>query len=51
MAVIEFGLDGTVRDANDGFLSLMGYRLEEIRGEHHSLFCDADYARSHEYGV
>ena len=26
--------------ANDNFLKLMGYSLEEIKGKHHSLFID-----------
>ncbi|CAM3922160.1 Biofilm dispersion protein BdlA [Pseudomonas reidholzensis] len=41
MAVIEFGLDGKVIDANGNFLSVMGYRLEQVRGQHHRLFCQA----------
>jgi methyl-accepting chemotaxis protein len=40
MASIEFGLDGRVIDANANFLNLVGYTLEEIRGQHHSLFVD-----------
>jgi methyl-accepting chemotaxis protein len=37
-AVIEFNLDGTVIAANDIFLNVLGYRLDEIQGKHHSLF-------------
>ncbi|KQP54940.1 PAS domain-containing methyl-accepting chemotaxis protein [Methylobacterium sp. Leaf108] len=37
-AVIHFTLDGTITDANENFLSTMGYRIEEVRGRHHSLF-------------
>ncbi|WP_460021818.1 methyl-accepting chemotaxis protein [Kineosporia succinea] len=48
-AVIEFDLEGTVLDANDAFLDLMGYRLEEIRGRHHRLFVRSDEAASAEY--
>ncbi|RYY16289.1 MAG: PAS domain-containing methyl-accepting chemotaxis protein [Alphaproteobacteria bacterium] len=40
-AVIEFALDGTVLTANANFLEAVGYRLDEIRGQHHSLFVDA----------
>ena len=36
-AVIEFDLDGTIRTANDNFLSLMGYTLAEIRGKPHRV--------------
>ncbi|NBN62904.1 methyl-accepting chemotaxis protein [Pannonibacter tanglangensis] len=39
-AVIEFELDGTIVDANENFLATMGYRIEEIRGRHHSIFVD-----------
>jgi methyl-accepting chemotaxis protein len=50
-AVIEFGLDGTVRTANQNFLSVMGYGLDEIRGKHHRMFVDAAEARASEYGA
>ncbi|NEV75574.1 PAS domain-containing protein [Rhodopseudomonas sp. BR0C11] len=39
-AVIEFGIDGTVLDANDNFLAALGYSLGEIKGRHHSMFVD-----------
>ena len=48
-AVIEFGLDGRVIQVNDNFLSILGYRLEEVVGQHHRMFCDPDYAASAEY--
>ncbi|MDQ7913655.1 PAS domain S-box protein [Pseudomonas sp. 102515] len=50
-AVIEFDLQGTVLWANDNFLGMTGYALEELRGRHHSLMCPADYARSAEYAL
>ncbi|MET0290961.1 MAG: methyl-accepting chemotaxis protein [Steroidobacteraceae bacterium] len=37
-AVIEFTPEGLVLDANDNFLKLMGYSLDEIKGKHHSMF-------------
>lgn len=37
-AVIEFNLDGTVITANNHFLEIMGYGLEEIKGQYHSFF-------------
>ncbi len=49
MAVIEFQPDGTIVTANDNFLATMGYRLEEIHGQHHRLFCQPGYAASAEY--
>jgi methyl-accepting chemotaxis protein len=48
-AVIEFTLDGIVLDANDNFLQVLGYRLDEVRGKHHSMFVDSNYRQSIEY--
>ena len=48
-AVIEFEPDGTIIRANDNFLMALGYRLSEVKGEHHRMFVDTDYARSKEY--
>lgn len=49
MAVIEFNLQGEVLTANDNFLSVMGYRLDEIRGKHHRLFCERSESESTDY--
>lgn len=49
MAVIEFDLNGRVLNANSNFLKATGYRLEEIRGQHHRLFCQAQEAQSDAY--
>lgn len=48
-AVIHFDLDGTILDANENFLSVLGYSLEEIRGKHHRLFVESAYAGTAEY--
>lgn len=48
-AVIEFKLDGTVLEANDNFLKTLGYSIDEIRGQHHRMFCDPVYTSSPEY--
>jgi len=48
-AVIEFKLDGTILTANDNFLKLMGYRLDEIQGRHHSMFAAAGVSDSPAY--
>ena len=37
-AVIEFKMDGTIVTANQNFLDAMGYRLQEIAGQHHQMF-------------
>ena len=47
--VIEFNMDGTVTWANDNFLSVVGYTLDEIKGNHHSMFAEPEYAASPEY--
>jgi len=47
--VIEFDLAGNILDANANFLELVGYTLEELRGQHHRLFVDGEHARSGAY--
>ena len=48
-AIIEFDLDGIVVSANENFLRIFGYELDEIVGKHHRLFCDSAYAKSDAY--
>ena len=48
-AVIEFDLSGNVVAANRNFLASMGYTLREVLGQHHSMFCTAEYQQSEEY--
>ncbi len=48
-AVIHFKMDGTILDANENFLSAMGYSLDEIKGKHHGLFVEPGYRESAEY--
>ncbi len=48
-AVIEFNMDGTIITANENFLSAMGYSLDDIRGRHHSMFAEPEYAASEDY--
>ncbi len=48
-AVIEFALDGTILDANENFLAAVGYRLDEIRGQHHRLFVAPEQNSSEDY--
>ncbi|MEM7620140.1 MAG: PAS domain-containing methyl-accepting chemotaxis protein [Pseudomonadota bacterium] len=48
-AVIEFELDGTIIDANENFLKTMGYGLDEIKGKHHRMFAEPEFAASQEY--
>ncbi len=48
-AVIEFSMDGAIIDANQNFLTALGYSLEEVAGKHHSMFVEPHYASSAEY--
>ncbi|MFN4275415.1 MAG: methyl-accepting chemotaxis protein [Ferrovibrio sp.] len=48
-AVIEFTPDGKILHANANFLKALGYTLDEIVGQHHSLFVDPAYRASAEY--
>lgn len=48
-AVIEFDLDGIVLAANERFLQAIGYTLEQVRGKHHRMFCEAAEASSSDY--
>jgi methyl-accepting chemotaxis protein len=48
-AVIEFTPNGDILTANENFLSTLGYKLADIRGKHHSMFCEPAYSRSDEY--
>ncbi len=48
-AVIEFDLEGTILTANPNFLRVMGYQLDEVRGQHHSIFVDDETRYSSEY--
>jgi methyl-accepting chemotaxis protein len=48
-AVIEFTLDGKILHANENFLKVLNYSLDEIRGKHHSMFVEPAYAQSPDY--
>ena len=45
-ALIEYNLDGTVITANENFLRILGYSLEEISGQHHAKFLDPGVSES-----
>lgn len=49
-AVISFHPDGTIIEANDNFCGAIGYRLDEIRGQHHSMFVETEFRNSPAYG-
>ena len=48
-AVIEFSLEGIILNANDNFLAGMGYKMSQILGKHHSMFCDEQERESQAY--
>lgn len=47
--VIEFSHEGIILTANPNFLTLFGYSLEEVKGQHHSKFVDPAVKNSVEY--
>ncbi|BBP78968.1 methyl-accepting chemotaxis protein [Pseudomonas gingeri NCPPB 3146 = LMG 5327] len=49
MAMIEFTPDGHILEANANFCKVMGYSADEIRGKHHRIFCEEDFAKSEDY--
>lgn len=49
MATIEFDMNGNVVDANQNFLTTIGYSLDEIKDKHHRIFCDPVFTKSKEY--
>ena len=50
-AVIEFNTKGEVVKANENFLNVMGYSLEEIQGRHHRIFVDPEETNSSDYAA
>ena len=48
-AVIEFKMDGTIITANDNFLKVLGYTLQEVQGKHHSMFVEESFRKSADY--
>ena len=50
-AVIEFSPDGIILDANENFLSTVGYSLAEIKGQHHRMFVTPNEQSSTSYAA
>ena len=48
-ATIQFSPDGVVLHANEIFLDVLGYELNEIVGKHHRMFVDPAEADSDDY--
>lgn len=48
-ASIQFDLNGNIITANENFLNVMKYSLDEVKGKHHSIFIDPEYSKTAEY--
>jgi methyl-accepting chemotaxis protein len=48
-AVIEFDMDAAITNANENFLKTVGYTLDEVKGQRHSMFVDEATRNSLEY--
>ena len=48
-AVVQFTPTGEIVDANDLFLSTMGYSKQELAGKHHRIFMVGDEGKSDAY--
>lgn len=49
-ATIEFFPDGTIISANENFIKGLNYNsVADIKGKHHSMFCDPAYSSSQKY--
>ncbi|SJL83330.1 Biofilm dispersion protein BdlA [Vibrio palustris] len=43
MSCIEFDTQGNIIDANENFLTTLGYNAREVIGKHHRIFCDGNF--------
>ena len=48
-AIISFQPNGTIIHANQNFLNALGYKLNDVVGQHHRMFCDKTYIKSNDY--
>ena len=48
-AVIEFSPTGDILNANENFCKALGYTASEIKGRHHSMFVEPQFAQSSDY--
>lgn len=47
--VIEFDMQGNILTANGNFLRAVGYTMDEVVGQHHSMFCEQQLVQSEDY--
>jgi len=48
-AVVQFSKDGKIQKANQNFLEIFGYSLDEVEGKHHSMFIEDKLKNSNDY--
>jgi methyl-accepting chemotaxis protein len=48
-AMVRFTPEGDVLDANERFLQVMSYALDQVVGNHHRMFCDPRFVASAAY--
>ncbi len=48
-AMIEFDVKGNILNANENFLTAMGYRRDEVVGRHHSMFVSPEDVKGKDY--
>lgn len=51
LAVLEFEIDGTILTANQNFLEMVGYTLDEVKGQPYSMFLGNEFHQSEEYSA
>ncbi len=49
LATVEFDMQGYILTVNERFIHLLGYSLEELKGKHHSILLDEQFAKSQAY--
>lgn len=49
LAIMELSLEGVILSANANYLSMSGYRLQELVGNNHKCLCSGEYLLSKEY--
>jgi len=49
LAVTQFSMDGTILGANENFLRVVGYSLDELVGRHHSMLVPEEERGTNEY--
>ncbi len=48
-ACLSFTPEGVIKKASEQFLTAVGYTLDQVKGQHHRIFCFPEESRSLEY--